>query len=211
MSLLAAASPAVEAGGLTGLVLDVVRAVGELGVALLVLLEVVVPPIPSEVVLPFAGALVADGRFTAVGVVTAATLGSVLGAQLLYEAARRLGEDRVGALLAKVPLVTREDVERGAEWFRRHGNTAVLTGRLVPGVRSVVSVPAGAQAMPRGRFLGLTALGSLVWNALLVGGGVALGERWQTVERWTGWLDVVMVVALLYAVAKLVRRRQRSA
>lgn len=209
--MLAAAANAVEAGGLTGFVLDVVRAVGEVGVALLVLLEVVVPPIPSEVVLPFAGALVADGRFTAVGVIVAATVGSVLGAQVLYEAARRAGEQRVTRWLAKVPLVDPEDVDDGSEWFRRHGNTAVLTGRLVPGVRSVVSVPAGAQAMPRGRFVVLTALGSGVWNTALVAGGIALGERWQTVERWTGWLDVAMVAALAVVVVRLLlRRRERQ-
>lgn len=201
----------MEAGGLTGFVLDVVGAIGEPGIALLVLLEVVFPPIPSEVVLPFAGALVADGRFTAVGAVTAATVGSVLGAQLLYEGARAVGEQRVTALLARAPLVTSEDVERGSTWFRRHGPTAVLTGRLVPGVRSVVSVPAGAQAMPRGRFLLLTTLGSTVWNAALIGAGVALGRRWQVVQEWTGWLDVALLVGLAVGVVQLARRRRGGA
>ena len=215
MSLLATTTTTgtVEASGLTGLVLDVVRAIGEVGVALLVLLETVVPPIPSEVVLPFAGALVADGRFTVVGVTVAATIGSVLGAQLLYEAARRVGEERATALLARVPLVDRDDVERGADWFRRHGTTAVLTGRLVPGVRSVVSVPAGAQAMPRLRFLALTTAGSAVWNAALIGAGVALGRQWQTVERWTGWLDVILLGGVAVVVVRLLlrRRARRSA
>lgn len=201
----------VDAGGLTGLVLDVVDAIGEIGVALFVLLETVVPPIPSEVVLPFAGALVADGRFTLVDVMVAATTGSVLGAWVLYEAARWAGEARVTRWLAKVPLVADDDVERGADWFRRHGGTAVLTGRLVPGIRSLVSVPAGAQAMPRGRFLLLTALGSGAWNAVLVGAGVALGERWSAVERWTGWLDAAMLAAVAFVLVRLVRRRWADA
>lgn len=201
----------VETGGLTGFVLDVVRAIGEAGVALLVLLETVVPPIPSEVVLPFAGALVAEGRFTVTGVIAAATVGSVLGAQLLYEGARRAGEERVTRLLAKVPLVDADDVERGADWFRRHGTLAVLTGRLVPGVRSLISVPAGAQAMPRLRFVVLTTVGSLAWNAALVGAGVALGRRWRVVEQWTGWLDVVLVAGLLIAVARAAHRRYQAA
>ena len=209
MPVLAVTAPTVRAGGLTGLVLDVVRAIGEVGVALLVLLETVVPPIPSEVVLPFAGALAADDRFTFVGVLVAATLGSVVGAWLLYEAARQVGEPRVTGWLAAVPLVERADVERGSSWFRRHGGRAVLLGRLVPGIRSLVSVPAGAQAMPRPRFLLLTTVGSTAWNAALIGAGFALGRRWTVVERWTGWLDVALVVGLLAVVGRLVQRRLR--
>ena len=187
------------------------RTIGELGVALLVLVETVVPPIPSEVVLPFAGALAADGRFTFVSVLVAATVGSVLGAWVLYEAARRVGEERVTRWLAAVPLVEREDVERGSAWFRRWGSSAVLVGRLVPGVRSLVSVPAGAQAMPRARFLVLTTIGSTTWNAVLVGAGFALGRRWTVVERWTGWLDVALVVGLVVLVARLAYRRHGPA
>ena len=202
----AGTAPAVEAGGLTGLVLDVVRAIGEVGVALLVLVENIVPPIPSEVVLPFSGALVADGRFTFTGVLVAATAGSVLGAVMLYELSRRVGPQRVAAGLAKVPLVRRSDVDEGAEWFRRHGRAAVLTGRLVPGVRSLISIPAGAQRMPRGVFLVLTTAGSTVWNALLIGAGLLLGEQWRTVGRYTQWIDVVLWGLLGLVVVRLVRR-----
>lgn len=211
--ILAAARSAanVEASGLTGFVLDVVGAIGELGIGLLVLVEVVIPPIPSEVVLPFSGALVADGRFTFLGVLLAATLGGVLGALLLYELARALGHDRVARWLAEVPMVRRDDVDRGSAWFERHGSVAVLTGRLVPGVRSVISIPAGAQAMPRGRFLLLTAAGTAVWNALLIGAGVLLGQQWQTVESYTQWLDVAMVAAVLVVIGRLVQRRLRDA
>lgn len=200
----------VEAGGLTGWVLDVVRAIGELGVGLLVLLEVVVPPIPSEVVLPFSGALVADGRFTFLGVLVAATIGAVLGAQVLYEAARWLGRERVARWLAAIPLVRRDDVEQGADWFDRYGRTAVLTGRMIPGVRSMISIPAGAQGMHRGIFLVLTTGGTLLWNALLIGAGVLLGRQWQTVEQYTTWLDVAMVAAVVYVVGRLLWRRWRE-
>ena len=216
MTLAAAASQSgqsgqqIDAGGLTGWVLDVVSAIGELGVGLLVLLENIVPPIPSEVVLPFSGALVADGRFTFVGVLIASTLGSVLGAVLLYELGRRLGEDRVARGLARIPLVTEDDIDRGSDWFSRHGHAAVLTGRLVPGVRSVVSIPAGAQAMPRHTFLLLTIGGTVVWNALLIGAGVLLGRQWQTVEQYTRWLDVAMVAAVVLVVARLGWRRFRE-
>lgn len=201
------ARSAVEAGGLTGFVLDVVRAIGEVGVALLVLVENVVPPIPSEVVLPFAGALVADGHFTFIGVLGASTAGSVLGAAGLYELGRRVGPQRVAAGLATVPLVRRSDVDAAAEWFRRHGQVAVLTGRLVPGVRSVISIPAGAQRMPRGRFLLLTTVGTVGWNALLIGAGLLLGQRWQTVGRYTQWIDTALWGLLGLVVVRLLYRR----
>lgn len=198
---------AVEAGGLTGFVLDVVRAIGEVGVALLTLVENLVPPIPSEVVLPFSGALVADGHFTFTGVLVASTAGSVLGAVVLYELGRRVGPQRVAAGLASVPLVRRSDVDEAAGWFRRHGRAAVLSGRLVPGVRSVISIPAGAQRMPRGQFLLLTTLGTTGWNALLIGAGLLLGQRWQTVGRYTQWIDVVLWGLLGLVVVRLLHRR----
>lgn len=208
MGVIAAASaPHVDAGGLTGFVLDVVRAIGEVGIALLVLVENLVPPIPSEVVLPFSGALVAEGRFTFAGVLLASVLGSVLGAVVLYELGRGLGHDRVARWLASVPLVRREEVDRGSEWFQRHGTAAVLTGRLVPGVRSVVSIPAGAQEMPRVRFVLLTTAGTAAWNTLLIGAGVLLGQQWHTVEAYTRWLDVVMVAAVVVVIGRFLRRR----
>lgn len=208
MGMIAAPAGAhVDAGGLTGFVLEVIRAIGELGIGLLVLVEVVVPPIPSEVVLPFAGALVADGRFTVASVLVAATLGSVLGAVLLYELGRSMGHDRVARALARVPLVQREDVDRGSEWFRRHGTAAVLTGRMVPGVRSVVSIPAGAQQMSRVRFVLLTTAGTAAWNTLLVGAGMLLGQQWQVVESYTRWLDLVMVGAVVVVIGRLLQRR----
>lgn len=197
----------VQADGLTGFILDVVRAIGEFGVGLLVLVEVVIPPIPSEVVLPFSGALVTSGRFTFLGVLLASTTGSVLGAVLLYELARRLGHERVARAIAKVPLVERDDVDRGSEWFQRHGSIAVLTGRMVPGVRSVISIPAGAQEMSRPRFLLLTTVGTAAWNALLIGAGVLLGRQWQTVEDYTRWLDVAMVAVVVGVFARLAWRR----
>ena len=185
-------------------------AIGEVGIALLVLVEHVVPPIPSEVVLPFAGALVSDGRFSFAGVVLAATIGSVAGGVVLYELGRGVGRERLLGLATRVPLVTGEDVDRAERWFDRHGRTAVLTGRLVPGVRSLVSLPAGAARMPRGLYVGLTAVGSLVWNALLVGLGVQLGDRWERVERFTGLLDVVLVALVAWAVLRLGHRRWRE-
>ncbi|RJK96022.1 DedA family protein [Vallicoccus soli] len=196
--------------GLSGFVLDVIDAAGEVGVGLLTLVETVFPPIPSEVVLPLAGYLAERGRLELWAVLVLSTLGSLLGALLLYGLAARLGQERSTALLARLPLVDAEDVEQATAWFHRHGSAAVLLGRLVPGVRSLVSLPAGATRMPLVPFCLLTLLGSAVWNGLLVGGGVALGTQWRTVERYSGWLDVALVVAVVVALLALVRHRLRK-
>jgi membrane protein DedA with SNARE-associated domain len=139
----------------------------------------------------------------------------VVGALILYAVGLRLGRDRATALLSRLPLVEERDVERAEAWFDRHGSSAVLVGRLVPGVRSLVSLPAGAERMPLWRFTLLTTLGSLVWNTLLVGAGALLGRQWQVVERYADVLNYVVtgaVVALvLWFVVRRLRRRRAGA
>jgi membrane protein DedA with SNARE-associated domain len=196
--------------GLSGWVADVLADLGAPGVGLLTLLETVFPPIPSEVVLPLAGFLAQQGRAGLAAVLLAATLGSLLGALVLYEVARRIGQQRSTALLARLPLVDAEDVEAATAWFVRHGRSAVLLGRLVPGVRSLISLPAGAAGMPLAPFVVLTAAGSLLWNALLVGAGYALGTQWERVQPYAQVLDRVVLAAAAAAVAWLVVRRVRK-
>lgn len=197
-------------GGLTGWVIDVVARLGEFGVGALTLLETIFPPIPSEVVLPLAGYLANRGRLDVVGVLVASTVGALLGALVLYALGARLGTRRATALLARLPLLDQEDVERAAGWFDRHGSGAVFTGRLVPGVRSLISLPAGASRMSLVRFTVLTLAGSALWNSLLIGGGYALGTRYAMVERYSTVLDYVVVVAVVLSITLLVRRRLRK-
>jgi len=197
-------------GGLTGWVIGVVDALGEVGVAALTLLETVFPPIPSEVVLPLAGYLANRGRLDLLGVLVASIVGALLGALVLYTLGARLGAARATALLARLPLLDREDVERAAGWFDRHGSAAVFTGRLVPGVRSLISLPAGASRMSLLRFAVLTVLGSALWNSLLVGAGYALGTQYALVERYSGVLDYLVIGLLVLAVGLLARRRIRK-
>lgn len=205
---------AADPGGLTGTVLDAMEALGALGVGLAILAETVVPPIPSEVVLPVAGYLASTGRLHVLAVFLAATLGSLAGASLLYQLGRWLGPERSRRVLGRLPLVEPSDVERTFTWFARHGRSAVLLGRLVPVVRSLVSVPAGVVAMPWPRFLVCTAVGSALWNGLLIGAGMALGTQHELVESYVGLLDRVLVVAVCatagWAVVRRVRRRSRT-
>jgi membrane protein DedA with SNARE-associated domain len=205
---------AADPGGLTGTVLDLMEALGALGVGLAILLETVVPPIPSEVVLPLAGFLAQTGRMSLLAAFLAATAGSLLGAALLYQLGSWLGPERSRRLLDRLPLVEAADVDKAFRAFERHGRTAVLIGRLVPVVRSFVSVPAGVVRMPWPQFLLYTALGSALWNGLLIGAGVALGTRYELVERYVGLLDgalvVAVAVALGWAVVRHVRRRRST-
>ncbi|MEU0150572.1 DedA family protein [Micromonospora fulviviridis] len=198
--------------GLTGWVASVIDSFGAVGVALLVALKSIIPPIPSEVVLAMAGYLAAEGRFNLVLIVLAATAGSLLGALVLYWLGAALGEERLKRWLDHIPLVDREDLEKADRWFERHGRWAVLIGRVVPVVRSLVSVPAGANRMPLGEFILLTTLGSGVWNALIVGAGFALGSRWERVNQYSDWFNyaifAVFAVMIVSWVVKKVRRRR---
>ncbi|MFJ6198507.1 DedA family protein [Micromonospora sp. NPDC092111] len=200
--------------GLTGWVADVIDSLGAVGVAFLVALESIIPPIPSEIVLAMAGYLAATGRFNLVLIVLAATVGSLVGALVLYWLGTALGEDRLKRWLDHLPLVDRDDLEKADRWFERHGRWAVLIGRLVPVVRSLVSVPAGANRLPMGEFVLLTTLGSGVWNALIVGLGYTLGSRWQDVERYSDWFNyaifaIFAVMVVVWATKKVRRRRAR--
>jgi membrane protein DedA with SNARE-associated domain len=199
-----------ELTGLSGVVSDVVAALGEVGVGLLTLAENVFPPIPSEVILPLAGYLANRGRLDVVWVLIAATAGSLLGALILYALGARLGEDRAKRLLARLPLVDVEDIDRAAGWFRRHGSSAVFFGRLIPGVRSLISVPAGADRMPVLRFTMLTLVGSALWNTLLVGAGYALGTQWRVVDRYAGVLDWIVIAVVVGMICLGIGRRLRQ-
>lgn len=196
--------------GLAGWVVDTVELLGPVGVGLLVALETVFPPIPSEVVLPVSGLLAAQGRMSLGLAVLGATGGSVLGALVLYRVAAAVGMARLHRLVDRVPLVEHSDLDRAETWFDRYDRLAVLIGRVVPVVRSLVSVPAGVARMPMVAFVAFTALGSGVYNAVLVGLGYVLGDRWTDIGRWSDLINAVIVGALVLLVAVGVARRLRS-
>lgn len=204
------ASSATGLTGITGWFADLITSLGEVGVGLLTFVETVIPPVPSEVVLPLSGFLAQQGQLSLVWVLLASTLGSVAGAWVFYALGAALGLDRSIALLARIPLVDRGDLERASDWFERHGAWSVFLGRFIPGIRSLVSLPAGAQRMSPLVFTLGTTLGSLSWNAALVGLGYGLGTQWDVVGSWASTLSNVVVVALvLLLVVALVRRRSQ--
>ena len=200
--------PAADVGGLAGWVVGVIESIGAVGVALLVMLENVFPPIPSELVLAFAGFSAARGVLNPFTAWAAATAGSLAGAYLLYAVGARLGYDRLHELAGRrwFVLFNQKDLGRGERFFRDHGGKVVLLARVIPVLRSVVSIPAGMTRMPLGRFTLLTVVGSGVWNAGLVYAGFRLGERWQQVGQYVSPVTQGLLVALALYVALRVGR-----
>jgi membrane protein DedA with SNARE-associated domain len=186
---------------------------GYLGVAGLTALENLIPPIPSEAILPLAGFLISQGRFSFAWVMFAATFGSVAGAVVLYYFGYIVGEHRIRYLAnryGRYILIDQADFDNSLIWFIRHGGKAVLIGRVVPGVRSLISIPAGLSRMRLGKFLLYTTAGSAVWNALLVGLGWGLGTQWYRIEAYVEVIQYGVVAAILAGLAFFFVRRWRS-
>ena len=178
---------------------QVMRDLGYAGLALLMLAETVFPPIPSEAVLPLAGYLVERGEFSYVLVLLTSTAGSVLGAMLLYEAARHGGRPFATRFLRFAHLQPAK-LDEAERWFAKRGALIVLLGRCVPGMRSLVSLPAGLLRMSRLRYIALTLAGSAIWNAVLVTIGWALGSQWERVSEVIGPLSKPLVAIAVLAV-----------
>jgi membrane protein DedA with SNARE-associated domain len=194
---------------------DVIEQLGYVGVALLVVLENVFPPIPSEIVLPFAGFVAQRGSDSVVLMILAATVGSVIGALIMYWIAAVIGDERLHAFTRKFGKwvqIREADLTRAEEWFDRHAVSAVLVGRCVPLIRSVVSIPAGFRRMKLIPYIAYTFLGSLVWNIALVGAGAMLGENWERVEPVVAtfqWIVIVLIVAVAARLVYTFFRRRR--
>ncbi|MDQ8701248.1 DedA family protein [Streptomyces sp. LHD-70] len=194
-------------GWITGLM----DTLGAPGAGLLVALENLFPPLPSEVILPLAGFTASTGQMNLVAALVWTTVGSVLGALALYGVGALLGRDRTIAIATRLPLVKVSDIERTEQWFARHGTKAVFFGRMIPVFRSLISVPAGVERMPLPTFLWLTALGSAIWNTLFVLAGYLLGENWTQVTDYVSTYSTVVlgaaaVAAVLFVAVRIVRR-----
>ena len=179
---------------------QILRDLGYVGLALLMVAETVFPPIPSEAVLPLAGYLVEQGELDLWLVLGVSTGGSVAGAMVLYEAARRGGRPFAQRFL-RFGRLDPERLDDAERWFARRGPLVVLLGRCVPGVRSLVSLPAGVLRMPRWEYLLFTLVGSAVWNGVLVGAGYALGTQWERVSDVVGPVGTPLLVVGLVAFA----------
>jgi membrane protein DedA with SNARE-associated domain len=183
-----------------------VESTGVFGIAFLMLLENVFPPIPSELIMPLAGYTAAQGDANIVLVIVAGTIGSLAGAFLWYWIGFAIGEDRLKHFADRYGrwlTLSRSDIEKADDWFDRHGHKAVLIGRLVPTVRTLISIPAGLSEMSRTTFLIYSGIGTAAWTTLLAVLGYALGSQYEQVSAW---IDPISIGVLLLIVALYVYR-----
>jgi membrane protein DedA with SNARE-associated domain len=200
---------------MSGWVTSLVDQFGAWAVLVLMFLENVLPPIPSELIMPLGGFHASRGRMSFAAVVAAGTAGSVLGAIPLYYLGKLIGRERLrrwvgrkGHWLALSP----EDLDKADDWFNRHRGAAVFLCRLVPGVRSLISIPAGLNEMPLGTFLLYTTIGTAIWAAALAWVGKLLGEHYDRVGHWLGPVTYIVFggLALAYVVRVIKLRRARN-
>ncbi|MFI5838739.1 DedA family protein [Catenuloplanes sp. NPDC051500] len=197
--------------GVPGWAVSIMETLGAPGAGLLIALENLFPPLPSEVILPLAGFAASRGDLSLASALFWTTAGSVAGAVVLYWIGAAIGRDRLRAIADRLPLIKLSDIDRAEAWFARHGGKAVLFGRMIPIFRSLISVPAGVERMRFGLFLLYTTLGSAIWNTVFVVAGYVLGENWHVVEQTVGVYSkgVLAVVAVAAVVFVLYRIRKR--
>ncbi|QHT46155.1 DedA family protein [Bacillus sp. SB49] len=198
--------------------LDMMNNYGYIGILLLIALENVFPPIPSEVILTFGGFLTTSTYMSVAGVVAASTAGSVIGALVLYGIGLQLDVERMEKLIdryGRVLRLTKEDVWKADRWFDKYGPWTVFFCRFVPLVRSLISIPAGMSNMPLGIFLLLTTLGTLIWNVVLVNVGASVGESWTEVVRYMDVYSTIIYILLgiaflLFVLLYLKKKRRKK-
>ena len=196
-------------------VTNTVTSLGYFGIALLMFLENICPPIPSEIIMPLAGFVVAQGKLNFVFVVIAGIIGSVLGAVPWYYLGKYLKLKRIKKLAAKYGkwiTVSEDDVVRVKRWFDKRGNIATCLGRMVPGIRTFISVPAGISEMNELLFLGYSTLGTAVWVGLLTYAGYILGANYDKVEKYLAPASPVIMIGLaaVFVVWIIQRRRKQK-
>lgn len=187
------------------IIIEIMNQFGYIGICLLILVENVFPPIPSEVILTFGGFMTTQSEMSVLGVIAVATIGSVLGAIVLYLVGRLINKDVIEKWLdgkvGKILRFKREDVEKANSWFEEKGKWTVLFCRCIPIVRSLISIPAGMSKMAFTPFILLTALGSAVWNTVLVILGNVAGNSWEKIshiiDRFSDVILIVLIVAVI--------------
>jgi membrane protein DedA with SNARE-associated domain len=189
---------------------------GYAGVMFLIALENIFPPIPSEVILTFAGFMTASTDLSIAGVILSSTAGSLLGAVLLYGLGRQLGVDKLGRIVDKwgyLLRVTKNDIYKADSWFDRYGAWTVLFCRVIPLLRSLISIPAGISGMRFRTFLLFTTIGTLIWNSILVYLGATVGASWedivQYIDVYSKFIYIILVLISVGLLFVLVMRKRK--
>lgn len=196
---------------------DFMEQFGYLGILFLIALENVFPPIPSEVILTFGGFMTTKTELTALGVIVIATLGSVIGAIILYYIGRILDVERLEKIIdrwGKYLRVKKEDIRRADAWFDKHGNLAVFLCRMVPLIRSLISIPAGMSGMKLVPFLFYTTIGTIIWNTILVLLGTMVGDRWEDIvsfmDVYSNIAYAIIAICIIVVIVLYIRRFRKN-
>lgn len=199
-------------------ILQLMEQFGYFSVFFLILVENIFPPIPSEVILTFGGFMTTRTSLTLIGVIVFATLGSLMGALILYWIGRLLDIERLEKIVERwghILRLKKEDIHKANNWFDRYGIWTVFFCRMVPVLRSLISIPAGMNNMNMGVFLFFTTIGTLIWNTILVGLGAYLGESWEVIvhymDIYSNIVYVLLIILFIIGVIYFLRyRKERS-
>ncbi|NJL79101.1 MAG: DedA family protein [Richelia sp. SM2_1_7] len=193
---------------------NIISSLGYVGIALLMFLENLFPPIPSELIMPLAGFTVTQGKLDLQIVILAGTLGSVLGALLWYYVGKVVSEARLRNWInkhGKWLTLSTSDIDKSKRWMRQYGKFVIFFGRLIPGIRTFISVPAGLDKMPLIPFILYSFAGSLLWTAILAYAGFILGNNYQLVEKYVGLLSGIIIAAIIiFLIISFIRRQSRQ-
>ena len=201
------------------LIIEIMNNFGYIGVFLLIAIENVFPPIPSEVILLFGGFMTTFTNMNIIGVIIASTLGSLLGAIILYYIGKILNKERLKKIITSKPgkllRLTTEDIDKADKWFDTKGNKTVFFCRFIPVIRSLISIPAGMSEMPMKKFLIYTTAGSLIWNSALTIAGSIVGENWTDILEIMDQYShiIVILLAILFVIAIIIfytKRRKKT-
>ena len=199
-------------------ILHIIEQFGYFGVFFLILIENVFPPIPSEVILLISGFFSSYTSLSVFYMIFASTLGSFLGAIILYYIGKIFNKERlkkiVNGRLGKILFLKEKDIDKADEWFDNKGNKSVFFCRFVPIVRSLISIPAGMSEMPMGKFIIYTICGSMIWNTVLICLGYRLGSNWGYVltilDKYQMVVIVILVIIFGYVIIKFYRKKRKS-
>ena len=199
-------------------IIEIMHNFGYIGVFLLIAIENVFPPIPSEVILLFGGFMTTFTDMNLIGVIIASTLGSLLGAIALYYIGKILNKERLKKIITSKPgkllRLTPEDIDKADHWFDTKGNKTVFFCRFIPLIRSLISIPAGMSEMPMKKFLLYTTAGSLIWNTALTIAGSIVGENWTDIlkimDNYSHIIVVLLGIIFIIAVIIFYKKRQKT-
>ena len=200
------------------IIISIMESFGYLGILLLITIENIFPPIPSEVILLFAGFMTTKSKLTLVGVIIVSTIGSLIGAIILYLVGRLLNKERlikiVNGKIGKILRLSEKDILKADEWFSKKGTKTVFFCRFVPVLRSLISIPAGISGMNIPKFLIYTTIGSLIWNAVLSYMGMVTGENWEKIlavfETYSTVIKIILLIGVVVLIYIFYRKKQKT-